>query len=153
MTTVTLQQLEAARDDFAALIERFKQQPVELPAILSFSAEIKLAPGEHYAGIVLGADGKPAHHLVLLPGDADDCTWQEAKDWAASAGGELPTRQEQALLYANCKAQFQPAWYWSAEEHETNSSCAWCQIFNDGYQTSSLKDDTCRARAVRRFAA
>jgi hypothetical protein len=89
---------------------------------------------------------------VLLPGDGDDMTWADAGAWATQAGGALPTRQEQALLFANCKAQFQPTWYWSGEPHE-NGSYAWFQVFNDGGQGFSHKGLTCRARAVRRLAA
>lgn len=121
--------------------------------VLVAESLIALAAGEHYAGLVLKPDGTPAHHLVLLPGEGEDLEWEEAKAWAIEAGGELPTRQEQALLYANCKAQFQSAWYWSSEAHETNSSYAWCQDFINGGQDYTLKDFTCRARAVRRFAA
>ena len=64
-----------------------------------------LKSGETYAGIVIDDKGS-MHHLNLLDGDADDAPHQEQLDWAKSIGGELPTRQEQALLYANCKAQF-----------------------------------------------
>ena len=46
-------------------------------------ATINLAPGEHYAGLVIGKDGKPSYHLVLLPGQADDITWDKAMEWAA----------------------------------------------------------------------
>lgn len=116
-------------------------------------ATIELAVGEHYAGLVLGDDGTPKHHLVLLPGDGDDMTWSDAGEWATQAGGTLPTRQEQALLFANCKAQFRRDWYWSAEQHETEGSYAWFQLFDDGVQYYYRKNDTCRARAVRRFAA
>jgi hypothetical protein len=44
-------------------------------------------------------------------------------------GGELPTRQEQSLLYANLKAEFQPDWYWSSEQTHSDSSFAWLQYF------------------------
>lgn len=153
MTTITLEQLEAKHSELADLIAKFRSQPQDLPAIISFSAEIALAAGEHYAGLVLRADGTPSHHLVLLPGEGEDLEWEEAKAWALEANGELPTRQEQALLYANCKAQFQPTWYWSSEPHETNSSYAWCQYFDGGSQDINHENNSCRARAVRRFAA
>lgn len=113
----------------------------------------KLRPGETYAGLVLNADGSISHHLVLLPGDAKDVTWGNAIDLATSIGGELPTRQEQALLYANRKSDFQPVWYWSAETHEVNSFYGWTQHFHDGIQTSIGKNYEGRARAVRRVIA
>jgi hypothetical protein len=153
MTTVTLQQIEARQSELLDLIARFKAQPapqgarVQIPA-----ADIQLAHGERYAGLVLSEDGTPQHHLVLLPQDGDDMTWADATAWATQAGGALPTRQEQALLFANCKAQFQPTWYWSGEPHE-NGSSAWDQYFSFGTQSNGHKDGTCRARAVRRLAA
>lgn len=150
--TITIEQLEAKHSELSELIAKFRAQPAPR-RVLGFSAEISLAEGEHYAGLVLKPDGTPAHHLVLLPGEGEDLEWEEAKAWAIEAGGELPTRQEQALLYANCKAQFQSAWYWSSEAHETNSSYAWYQNFGNGDQFINRKVLTCRARAVRRFAA
>lgn len=151
--TITLEQLEAKHSELADLIAKFKAQPQELPAIIAFSAEISLAAGEHYAGLVLKPDGTPNHHLVLLPREGEDLEWEEAKAWAIEAGGELPTRQELALLYANCKAQFHLSWYWSSEAHDTDSSYAWSQDFYYGGQYYYRKLSPCRARAVRRFAA
>ena len=83
-----------------------------------------LKPEEHYAGIILGKDGEPDHHLILLAGEAESVNWAQAKDFAAKAGGELPTRREQSLLFANLKEQFQPRWYWSGEQHASYSACA-----------------------------
>lgn len=57
-----------------------------------------LKPNELYAGIILGKDGAPDHHLILLPGKADDVNFKKAGDWAKSIGGELPTRREQSLM-------------------------------------------------------
>jgi len=109
-----------------------------------------LKKGEHYAGIILGKDGEPDYHLILLPGDADKVNWEAAKKFADKAGGELPTRREQSLLFANLKEQFEPRWYWSFEQHASDSDCAWFQHFDYGYQFSNLKSYECRARAVRR---
>ena len=110
-----------------------------------------LKDGEEYAGILLGKNGAPDYHLILLPGQANDVTWQKAKEFSAKAGGELPTPREQALLFANLKEQFEKRYYWSNEQHASNSESAWVQDFYDGYQDCSLKDDTYRARAVRRL--
>lgn len=123
-----------------------------MPRITVPAADIELADGEIYAGLILNDDGTPSHHLVLLPGEAENITWPNAKDWAAKAGGELPTRQEQALLVANLKAEFQPRWYWSAEEH-VDGSGAWCQGFDYGDKLINGKSYEGRARAVRRFPA
>ena len=110
-----------------------------------------LAQGEVYAGIALNEDGTPSHHLILLEGEAISGNWQTQMDWAKSIGGELPTRQEQALLYANSKQQFKPAWYWSSEQHSSESGWAWCQDFHHGTQGSYRKTGELRARAVRRL--
>jgi hypothetical protein len=109
-----------------------------------------LKPGELYAGLILGLDGKPDHHLILLPGEAEKVTWDQAKKFAIDAGGELPTRREQSLLFANLQREFKQNWYWSSEQHAANDDYAWFQVFNYGYQLNS-KSASFRARAVRRL--
>jgi hypothetical protein len=116
----------------------------------AFLASI-LKKGEHYAGIILGKDGAPDYHLILLPGQANDVTLQQAQEFATKTGGELPTRREQSLLYANLKEEFQERWYWSGEQHAVYSVYAWYQDFSYGYQDSNRKNDDYRARAVRRI--
>ena len=149
MSTVTLEQIEAKHTQLAKMIEAFK---AALPTTLSIpTAQIELAQGERYVGLILGADGKPAHHLVLLPGDVDDQTWQQAVEWAEKQGGSLPTRSEQSLLFANLKGEFQQAYYWSSQQHETNSGWAWYQNFGHGGQSNGYKGHEFRARAVRRL--
>lgn len=112
MQTVTLQDIKATQDTLAAMIAKFEQQTTQVDTYTVPEATIDLAAGERYAGLVLDADGAPSHHLVLLPGAAQDVTWQAAKAWAdKTGGGELPTRQEQALLYANLKTEFEATWY------------------------------------------
>lgn len=111
-----------------------------------------LKPGEHYAGIILGKDGEPDHHLILLPGEVVRVTWEQAKEFAAKVGGELPTRREQSLLFANLKEQFQPQWYWSGEQHAPGSGYVWYQYFGLGTQNADHKCLIYRARAVRRLA-
>lgn len=109
-----------------------------------------LNDGEIYAGIIL-TDGKPSHHLILLPGD-ERKPWKDAVAWAKKQGGELPTRQEQALLYANAKEHFQREWYWSNETHADYPDDAWIQYFGYGDQGNDLKASAYRCRAVRRVA-
>ncbi|MDW3683902.1 DUF1566 domain-containing protein [Cupriavidus sp. CV2] len=111
-----------------------------------------LRPGELYAGIILGKNGEPSHRLILLPGAAEDLTWEQAKEWATSVGGELPTRREQSLLFANLKEEFEGTWYWSGEQYAGGSHYAWGQNFNGGLQDSYRKYGEFRARAVRRLA-
>ena len=110
-----------------------------------------LKDGEHYAGIILGKDGEPDHHLILLPGQGNDVTFDQAKEFAVNSGGDLPTRREQSLLFANLKEQFEDRRYWSGTQHSGYSTSAWYQSFVSGYQGSYHKDDELRARAVRRL--
>ncbi|RQZ57477.1 DUF1566 domain-containing protein [Burkholderia cepacia] len=98
---------------------------------------------------MLFLDGKPAHWLVLLPSDDGTRNFTDAKAWAASIGGELPTRREQSLLFANLPEQFERDWYWSGEEN--GSGWAWCQDFYDGTQYGGRQVSKLRARAVRRL--
>ena len=156
MTPITLESIKADADALAAKIATFEAQANQPAAEFYFpEVTIHLRPGEHYAGLIVGKDGEPSHHLVLLPGQAEDITWDKAMEWAAKQGGEyvasLPTRREQSLLYANLKDQFEEHWYWSCEAHESESGWAWYQDFGLGRQDYGLKSDELRARAVRRL--
>lgn len=111
-------------------------------------AEIALAPGERYAGLLLDERGKPSHHLVLLPGDVEDVTWDAAKSAANQAAGDLPSRREQSLLFANLKSEFKAAWYWSSEQ--SSEDYAFSQDFSYGSQLNFNKEFEGRARVVRR---
>ena len=137
MTTVTLELVKAEQTKLAAMIAALESTAPKLLALRETQVELKA--GERYAGLLLSADGLPSRHLVLLPGEAEDVGWVEACEWAAKVGGELPTRQEQALLYANLKSEFQPAWYWSSQQHESNGSCAWHQNFSYGGQDNNAE--------------
>ncbi|OEZ46723.1 hypothetical protein JAB1_46610 [Janthinobacterium sp. MP5059B] len=105
--------------------------------------------GGIYAGIIRSVDGGPDQHLVLVDGEGVDLSWEAAGTWAESVGGSLPTRAEQALLFANLKDQFKSDWYWSGEQ--AGPSCAWGQLFNVGTQHDSYRSYEGRARAVRRL--
>ena len=147
--TITLETIQARQDELAAMIAAFNaaKTTINVPA-----ATIELRPGEHYAGLVLHDDGTPSHHLVLMaarPGER--LAWQDAKGWAAEVGGALPTRREQSLIYAHCRAHVEHEWHWSSETYEGDASCAWFCIFNNGNQNNNHKDyETC-AVAVRRI--
>jgi hypothetical protein len=146
---ITLEHIKAEHTRLAQLIEQLQASATTTYGIPQ--AFIELAPGERYAGIVLNGAGEPLHHLVLLPGDVEDITWPDAMEWAKKSGGDLPTRQEQALLFANLKDEFQAAWYWSSQEHHSEGSYAWFQNFGFGGQGYSHESYEGRARAVRRF--
>lgn len=145
---ITLEQIQEAQSRVNRMIEEFVAQDhahdYRIPG-----ACIELRPGERYAGIVLDDNGKPSHHLIHLPGNSDKASWDDQKAWAESIGGELPTRREQSLLFANL-CGFKAAAYWSAETHAEDSSCAWYQSFYTGFQDDDPKSAELRAVAVRR---
>jgi hypothetical protein len=148
MSDITLEAAEAKLTELTELIAKLRTQNV---TITLPEKTIVLQPGERYAGAVLDADGKVSHHLVLLAAKPEkDLSWPNAMNWAVSVGGELPTRQEQALLFANCKAQFDARWHWSSEVYEPDASYAWHCYFLNGYQCINRKSYEGCARAVRR---
>lgn len=148
---ITIEQIKAAQDTLAEIISQFEAQAKQ-PRIITIipEAEIGLAKGEHYAGIITDKDGQPDYHLILLPSKAEGINWKDAIDWAKKSGGELPTRREQALLYANLKEQFEERWCWSCEAHASDSGYAWDQYFGSGDQLYNDVFLKLCARAVRR---
>ena len=108
-------------------------------------------PGEVYAGLILGQNGEHDYHLFILPGEAENVNFEQAKEFVVKAGGDLPTRREFHVLFANAKSAFKESYYWSGEQHAGLSVCAWRQNFSNGYQSSYLKSICLRARAVRRL--
>jgi hypothetical protein len=106
-----------------------------------------------YAGIARGRDGGPDYAVeVIEAAPKDRLTWTDAVKWATSAGGELPTRKEQALLFANVPELFEANWYWSGEQSAGYASYAWSQSFSYGGQGDYHEDNKLRVRAVRRVA-
>ena len=110
----------------------------------------ELSEGETYIGCIGGVAGN-LHHVILLPGDNDDATHESQLEWAKSIGGDLPSRIEQAMLWANHRDQFKKDWYWSNETHHAASGRAWYQTFSNGNQYHSRPGLELRARAVRRL--
>jgi len=117
---------------------------------LMAAIQSELREGESYGGPVF-KDGAITYHLILLPGDNDGADQATQIAWAASIGGELPTIEEYAVLYANCKSQFERDWYWSATQHAGDSGVAWIQNFGLGGQNWGRKSYDYRARAIRRL--
>ena len=150
MTTITLETIKARQDELVAMIAEFnanKSRTINLPA-----ATIELRNGEQYAGLVLKDDGTPSHHLVWMAGQTTiRLSWQDAKDWASKAGGELPTRREMSLIYAHCRAHVKHEWCWSGEALEADTASAWSCHLGDGFQSTHLKSYENDAIAVRRI--
>jgi hypothetical protein len=111
----------------------------------------QLSEGEIYVGAIISADGSKNHHIILLPGESDDVDWEDATEWAASIGGELPDRCESALLFVTMKDEFKPEWYWLREQYTTYSIRAWSQDFSSGGHGNYYNRVELRARAVRRL--
>jgi hypothetical protein len=149
--TITIEAIKAEHTKVAEMIATFERQAATTVYNVA-AASITLAPGERYAGLILGKNGEADYHLILLTGEVESVNWEDAGKWAKDLGGDLPTRREQSLLFANLKSEFQSAWYWSNQTYETNSGYAWCQGFGYGTQGNNGKDTSdCRARAVRRL--
>lgn len=109
-------------------------------------------PTHRYAGTPLTPEGRPAHHLFLLDARPNQrMTWQQAKDWAASVGGELPTPQEQSLLFANYRDALPQERCWSSKQDKEEASYAWFCYFDDGYQNNCHQSYEGSAVAVRRL--
>jgi len=111
--------------------------------------------GGTFAGVVTLKDG--AHVAVVLLADKPEkrLKWADAKAWAESVDGVLPTRPVAALLYANAKDQFESTWHWTSETldadtgNKDDASCAWSCYFNHGYQFYDHVSSAGAARAVR----
>lgn len=105
--------------------------------------------GGKFAGVTLHEEAP--YELVLLPGEAEKVTFEEAEKWAAAQGGVLPSRFDQLVLLKNMKSEFKGEWYWSSERSAGDAGYAWGQYFGHGGQTCSGVSYRGRARAVRRI--
>lgn len=146
---ITLENIKQKHEEIGAMIAAFESyagEKITYPAI-----NIDLQPGEKNAGLILGKNGAADYFLILLPEEAIDINWEDAKKWAKNHDGELPTRREQAILFGNLKEEFEEAYYWSCEQHASFSDFAWYQHFTSGTQHDWSKDSQVRARAVRRI--
>ena len=153
MSAITLEAIQAKQSELAKLIQQFSEQPKSAARTIEVEDRyIQLEPGEHYAGAVLDADGNHMHDLVLLPQrHGKRLNWNAALEWAEEVGGALPTRQEQALIFANCKPHLEGVYHWSCEEYEENASYAWGCYFHAGGQGPAHKGTELAAFAVRRL--
>ena len=81
MTPITLELIKTEQTRLAEMIAAFEQQAEE--SVLFFpEITINLKPGEQYAGIIVGKDGEPSHHLILLPEQHGCTNWKKASEWA-----------------------------------------------------------------------
>lgn len=153
MSVITIEAIQAKQTELEKLIQQFSEQPKAAGRTIEIEdRDIKLEPGEHYAGAVLDADGNHMHDLVLMPQrHGKRLNWKDALAWAEEVGGALPTRQEQSLIFANCKPHLEGVYHWSCEEYESDASSAWYCHFYYGDQSSGHKGLELAAVAVRRL--
>ena len=118
---------------------------MKLPATLT---PPMLGTDEINGGLVL--ENNAWHWVILLPGECSPVNWKTAMTRAKEQGGDLPSRPEQSVLYANLRGEFEEDWYWSNTPYAGDESYAWYQYFYYGSQGYGHKDDELRARAVRR---
>ena len=149
--TITIEAIKAEQTKIAAMIAAFELQSSETAEIHFPEVLIELKHGEHYAGLITSKDGEACYHLILLPDQASELTWINAKAWAKDQGGELPTRREQSLLYTNLKEEFEEHYYWSNEQSASYSDCTWSTNFFNCNQYADNATAELRARAVRRL--
>jgi len=148
---MNIETIKAKQAELEKLIEQLQSQTT---IIKINPITIELHPGEHYAGAVLDADGNHLHDLILLPKrHGKHLTWKAALDWAEEVGGALPTRQEQSLIFANCKMHLEGGCHWSCEEYEEyedKTFYAWGCNFRSGEQDRIHTSYELPAVAVRR---
>ena len=149
---ITLEAIKEQHNKVIEMIAAFEANAklsAAYPLTINFP---QLNAGERYVGSIISANGEKREHIILLPGEIEAATWQDAMDFAAANGGELPDRVESALLFATMKDEFKPEWYWTREQSANDDAYAWMQLFYYGNQVSYRKSSQYRARAVRRVS-
>lgn len=150
-----------------AAIKTIEVKKAELKSLITLNAEvnsfnadspscpIELSPGEHYVGRVSEDMGKAGYHLVLLPGCARYVDFEEAKEWGARKGGDLPTLNELSLIFDELGPDdIDYRSHWSCQAVEQEERYAWAykpHPIADCRMT--LKNRKVFAVAVRRVSA
>lgn len=113
-------------------------------------------PGGVFAGLTY--DDGVIEALVVGPEYDGAASWDAVIAWAKGlrvdgcADFFLPNRIHGRILQANVPKLFKPEWYWLGEQHAADSSVAWYQGFDGGFQHGWGKGSKLRARVVRRLA-
>jgi|GEM_PF-1213998 len=121
-----------------------KEQPLKLDTLPAIGQPLDAGL---FAGLTTKPDGTHCAVVLLADKPAEAVTWQQAMAWAKKLDAELPARPVSALLFANLKDHFEPAWHWTCESYD--SSYAWFQYSYGGYQNNIDKSYAGCARAVR----
>jgi hypothetical protein len=131
--TVTLDQIKTEQSRLSALIAAFEQLPAPyLPEGVTLSSD------ERYLCSITRPNGETCH-IILLPTDFAADNWANQMERAKAAGGDLPSRVEQALLLECVHEEFKEEAYWSNTQHSDDSDYAWFQSFSYGTQSTSRR--------------
>jgi hypothetical protein len=130
--------------------------PVALEGKLSLPRIGEYWPGQggKFAGLMRGRDGGPDYALIKGP-ELGEMNFKGAQEKAAAVEVDghkdfrCPYRNEQSLLFANLKDEFEKRWYWSCERHPDDEDYAFAQSFSYGIQYYCYVDFKCLACAVR----
>jgi hypothetical protein len=88
--------------------------------------------------------------ILLADGEHPAAEWASKYTKDGHSDFYLPAQREQSLCFATILNQFETDdWYWSSTQYSADT--AWDQGFGDGTQLNAYKDNTSRARAVRRI--
>jgi len=91
-------------------------------------------------------DGKKYY---LGPEAEKRMTWEDAKEWAKSVGGQLMPREVGVVAFKKeeIRKEFRTDdWYWLEDEYSSSNS--WIQFFFSGLQLNDTKTVTLYVRAV-----
>lgn len=112
--------------------------------------------GEVYAGLCQDPD-LGALHLILLPGDVRVDSIEEAEEFAASVGGQLPTQAELQHLHKHMGSLFKPALYYTCDQEDYDGSTTVTVMYDFAGRTDLVAVDwgaqQVRVRAVRHVHA
>lgn len=113
--------------------------------------------GGVFAGLARGINGAPDYCVIVGPEMPERRKWDLAIAFAqgididGKSDYALPTRKEQALMFANVPELFKGEIYWSCEQHAADRDYVWGRGFGDGLQGYWTKDYEFCACAVRRL--
>ena len=109
-----------------------------------------LAEGETYLYGRIDKNGEIEHTVIVAVND-EELPREKQREWAKSVGGVLMNRVEAIFIYNEQRDLVKPDLYWTDEDVEWDTACAWYQYFGHGNQRYGRKSAARRAVAVRRF--
>lgn len=136
---------EAADVAYQALLDVYALTRAEQGPALKLPAVGQRLLGGWFVGL-----NRRSQLVILLPDDLEAVNFHEATEWVRSIGGDLPTRAELSLLFANFPRAFAKRIYWSCERQA--DTYAWYGSFVTGRQYYCLQRRPIHARAIRRVS-